>query len=323
MRIVKKTVISKIKSIIAASLVIPLILCGCGSASPLPYEPVLNSATTPRTASFYAEKLCVPEGDVPRADLEFGEDICAGLFCVTTGETRYAKNVYEKINPASLTKIMTALVAIENGDLTKTITASANVNIQEKGAQKLGINEGDRMTLDQALHIMLIYSANDVAVMIAENIAGSVDRFAQLMNERAGSLGATGCHFVNPHGLTDREHYVTAYDLYLIFNEAMSYKEFRDIIDTPQYISSYRTADGTEVAVDIRNTNAYLSGEMEIPEGVTVIGGKTGTTAAAGHCLIMLSSDSAGNEYVSLVMKEPETRTLYTDMTRILRLINE
>ncbi len=305
------------------ALILALIICGCGAAAPLPYEPVMNSATTPRTATFYAANLCVPDGDVPRADLELGDDICAGLFCVTTGETRYAKSVYDKINPASLTKIMTALVAIENGDLTKTITASANVNITEKGAQRLGIKEGDRMTLDQALHILLIYSANDVAVMIAENIAGSVDRFAQLMNERAGSLGATGCHFVNPHGLTDSEHYVTAYDLYLIFNEAMSYKEFRDIIDTPQYISSYRSADGTEVAVDISNTNAYLSGEMDIPEGVTVIGGKTGTTAAAGHCLIMLSSDSSGNEYVSLVMKEPETKTLYSDMSRILRLINE
>ncbi|MCR5674400.1 MAG: D-alanyl-D-alanine carboxypeptidase [Lachnospiraceae bacterium] len=305
---------------LALLLILPLLLTGCGEALAAPYTPQTSeiSSSTGR-ADFYASDLCVTPGDQQLDGVELSDRTCAGLFDVTHAETVYAKNVYERINPASLTKVMTALVALENGDLTKTIVAGPNVGITEKGAQKIGLKEGDRMTLDQALHILLIYSANDVANLIAESIAGSVDRFTQMMNDRAQSLGATGCHFTNPHGLTDDMHYVTTYDLYLIFYEAMQYREFRDIIDTAQYSSSYRTADGTEIPVDIGSTVGYLSGDFRVPEGVTVIGGKSGTTAAAGHCLILYLKDAAGTEYVSVVMRTPDAETLEKEMTLLMK----
>ncbi|MCR4763652.1 MAG: D-alanyl-D-alanine carboxypeptidase [Lachnospiraceae bacterium] len=317
-----KTTTSQLYRIIAL-LMLPLLISGCGRALAVPYEPAITGTEIgQRKAPFFAEELCVAEGDVAASSLELADRTCAGLFNVTTRETLYAKNIYEKINPASLTKIMTALVAIENGDLTRTIVAGESVIITESGAQKLGLKPGDRMTLDQALHILLIYSANDVALLIAENVGGSVERFVQMMNDRAQSLGATGCHFTNPHGLTDSYHYVTAYDLYLIFNEAMKYVEFREIVNAAHYSSSYHTQDGTEIPVDIRSTNGYLTGAYTVPEGIRIVGGKTGTTAAAGHCLILYLENTGGESFVSVLMRTPDSEALDREMKKIMKSIN-
>ena len=111
---------------------------------------------------------------------------------------------------------MTAVVALKYGNPDDVITATSNVNITESGAVLCGLKEGDRLTLNQALHALLMKSANDAAVAIAEHIGGSVEQFAEMMNEEARAIGATNSHFVNPHGLTADDHYVTAYDMYLI-----------------------------------------------------------------------------------------------------------
>ena len=124
--------------------------------------------------------------------------------------------------PASLTKVMTALVALQNASPDTVLTATDSVKITESGAQLCGLKAGDTMTLDQALHILLMYSANDAAMLIAENIGGSVDHFVEMMNEEAQRLGATNTSFANPHGLSDDNHYTSAYDLYLIFNEEVT-----------------------------------------------------------------------------------------------------
>ena len=313
----------KIKKGIVWILLTSLLLCGCGDTYPEAFTaPIAEAGNKPRYAAFFAEDLCVPEGDVADNAIKVADDTTAGLFNLTKNKTVFAKDVYKRINPASLTKIMTALVAIENGDLTKTIVATPNVGSIESGAQRLGLKEGDRMTLDQALHILLIHSSNDVAILIAESVAGSVDRFARLMNERAQMIGATGCHFTNPHGLTESEHYVTAYDMYLIFNEAMKYKEFREIVNAAHYSSSYHNADGTEVPVDLHSTNSYLTGGFTVPEGVTIIGGKTGTTSAAGHCLILYTQNRAQEEYIAVVMGTPDAEALNREMTELMQRIN-
>lgn len=146
------------------------------------------------------------------------------------------------------------------------------------------------MTLDQALHILLMYSANDVAVLIAEGVSkGSVEDFVALMNQEAQEIGATNCNFLNPNGLTEEGHYVTAYDLYLIFQEALKYDLFNEIIQMNSYNTVYMDANGAEKSVEVETSNLYLRGGYDMPANVTVVGGKTGTTNAAGHCLILLS----------------------------------
>lgn len=267
----------------------------------------------------FASTLCVTAEDVTAGtSANMSNVTAAGLFDLNKRNVIYAKNIHEKLNPASLTKIMTALVALKYGNLEDTLTASENVKINESGAVVLGLEPGDKLSLNQALHALLLKSANDVAILIAEHIGGSVEGFADMMNEEAAKLGATNSHFVNPHGLTDPEHYVTAYDLYLIFQEVSKYDKFIEIIQTPTYQSVYHNAQGGEKNIDLKTSNLYLRNEVTQPDNLTVIGGKTGTTAAAGSCLILYSKDSSGNAYISVVLQATDRGILYEEMTELL-----
>lgn len=267
----------------------------------------------------FASDLCVTAGNVTKGtSVDMSEATAAGLFDINKGNVIYAKNVHEKLNPASLTKILTALCAIKYGNLDDVLTASANVYINESGATVLGLQEGDTMTLDQALHALMIKSANDVAVMIAEYLAGSEAEFAEMMNETANSLGATNSHFVNSHGLTDPNHYTTAYDLYLICNEAVKSDKFVEIIHTSSYNSVYHDKNGKEKKIDLATTNAYLKNEAFAPGNITVIGGKTGTTTAAGRCLLLYSKDQSGNPYISVILQSSDRTIMYKEMTELL-----
>lgn len=302
-------------------------LTGCGSKEyTFSYDRSRNNSgfsvashLVENTEDAFASELCVTAKDVTAGtDVDMSAATAAGLFNISRKKVIYAKNPHEKLNPASLTKILTALCALEYGNLDDVLTASENVYITESGAVKLGLEAGDSMTMEQALHALLLKSANDVAVLIAEHIGGSVEGFAEIMNETANSLGATNSHFVNPHGLTDPNHYTTAYDLYLICNAAVKYDKFTEIIHTAAYNSVYLGKNGTEKTMDIANSNAYIKGEAFAPDSVTVIGGKTGTTNAAGSCLIIYARDSAGNPYISIVLQAPDRTTMYTEMTDLL-----
>ncbi len=309
-----------------ATLAVCMVLTGCGNVSyTFKYNPdssvssfrIVNTEMQD-TASTFAEDLCVVSEDIMPEDVDMTSVSAAALFDVDNGEVLYAKNVYEKLHPASLTKVLTALVALKYGNPNDILTASENVKISESGAQLCGVKPGDSMTLDQALHILLMYSANDVAVMIAEHIGGSVDGFATMMNEEAKRIGATNSNFVNPHGLTDDSHYVTAYDMYLIFNEAVKYDLFTEIIHMASYDTVYHDAAGNEKEISVKSTNWYLNDTCVMPEKVTVIGGKTGTTTAARHCLVLLSKDTAGQPYISVILSAESRDILYAQMTELL-----
>lgn len=308
-----------------------MFLTGCGQTQfEMPYKAdyevssfrIVNPAQEQKTAASFASGLCVVDSDIHPENIELSEGSGAGLFDVNRRNTLYARNVHEKLYPASLTKIMTALVAMQNGSSDMILTASANVRNLESGAQVCGIREGDQMTLDQALHFLLINSANDAAVMIAEGIAGSTDAFAEMMNETARALGATNTHFVNPHGLSDEEHYTTVYDMYLIMNAAIDYSLFNEIIQMDSYTTVYTDTNGNSKELTVNNTNYYVRGEAEPPGGITVLGGKTGSTNAARSCLILLCRDSSGNPYISVIMRAETRDLLYSQMTDLLGEIN-
>lgn len=275
-------------------------------------------------ASPFASDLCVVTDDVrddESVDMTLAD--AAILFSINDCEVLYAKNANKALDPASLTKVMTALVALQHGSPDQILTATSAVNITESGAQLCGLKSGDTMTLDQALRILLMYSANDVAMLIAENIAGSVDGFVEMMNEEARRLGATNTHFVNPNGLTDDEHKTTAYDLYLIFQEALKYDTFNEIIQMTSYQTVYYDKNGKEKTFDKTTTNLFLRGDYQPPVNVNVVGGKTGTTSAAGHCLILITRDSGGAPYIAIIMGADGTQTLYEEMIDLLDEINK
>lgn len=276
-----------------------------------------------RTAQPFAANLCVAAGNVPSDTVDMSHAEAAGLFGLDEREVLYAQNIHERLHPASLTKVMTALVALKYGQLNQTLTASDVVNITESGAVLCGLAPGDTMTLDQALRILLVFSANDVAMLIAENVGGSVERFVEMMNEEAARLGATNTHFTNPHGLTESEHYTTVYDLYLIFNEAVRNDTFNEIIHMSSYQTVFYDRSGKEKAFDRQNSNQYLRGERQAPANVTVIGGKTGTTNAAGYCLMLFSRDENGRPYISIVLRAEGVEELYGEMTDLLDEIHK
>ncbi len=303
-------------------------LTGCaGKSYDMAYDPdypvsgfrITNHDSTTKADAF-ASDLCITDHDITEdTQVELHSSVgAAGLFDLNHARVIYAKNIHEKMYPASLTKVMTALTALKYGNLNDILVASENVKINEAGAQTFGLEAGDKMTLDQALHILLLYSANDVAILIAEHIGGSVEGFVDMMNEEANAIGATNTHFVNPHGLSDDNHYTTAYDLYLMFQAALEYDEFRQIIAMDTYSTVYTDHDGNQVEASVRSTNQYLMKNYTAPDNITVIGGKTGTTNAAGNCLILLSKDTSGNQYISIIMRARERSILYENMNDLL-----
>ena len=309
------------------------VLSGCGAQEyTFEYNPdyevssfrITHNASASMADSF-ASKLCVVADEDVGTDntaVDMTDATAAGLFDLNRHEVLYAKNIHERLHPASLTKIMTALVALKYGNPDDMITVTEEAVITESGATLCGLAPGDKLTLNQALHALLISSANDAAAAIAVHIGGSIEGFAELMNQEALAIGATNSHFMNPHGLTEDNHYITAYDMYLIFDAAIQYDLINEIIHMTSYDTVYMDKNGESKTFSLNTTNQYLSGNCKAPEQVTVIGGKTGTTNAAKSCLILLSKDTAGNPYISVILQAEQRDLLYEKMTDLLNVIN-
>lgn len=201
--------------------------------------------------------------------------VAAILLDAETGDILYEKLARQRRDPASTTKVVTAILALERGQL------SDQVKISRRAAytpgSSMGIKPGEIYSLHDLLHGLLLRSGNDAAVAIAEHLAGSVEAFAEWMNQRAKELGAKSSHFVNPHGLTHADHYSTAYDLAVLTRHALSIPWFAGVVALKQQPLTYEQLDRDVV---LHNTNRLLH-SLEGADGV-----KTGTTAAAGPCLI-------------------------------------
>ena len=310
-------------------LALTVSLAGCSSSLQDAYvleERIPALAAGAEGAGYYAEPfaedLCVVT-DESAFDEGLVTSEAAALFDEDGREVLYSKDAFERLYPASITKVMTALVALEYGNLSDQVTVTEDAVITESGASLCGIEPGDVLTLEQLLYGLMLPSGNDAGAAIAVHIAGSIEAFADMMNAEADRIGAVDTHFVNPHGLHDPDHYTTAYDLYLIFHEAMKNPVFREITGTTAYTASYRDRSGQTVSKTWKGGNWFMTGERETPAGITVIGGKTGTTQAAGYCLIMAEEAADGGEYVSVVLKSDSRPALYDNMENIISIIDK
>ena len=319
----------KIKALLlsAGILFSSLYLPGCGSNAAVP-DPFDSAAALtgygivkkPEEESiFFADNLCVTNGENLNTDkVHSYVAMAAGVFDATTKETLYKQDIFKKVYPASTTKILTLLCAIKHGDLSKTVTCSENIKNIDSDSSVAGLNVGDQLTIRQLSYGLMLSSGNDAAIAIAEGVSGSVEAFAELMNKEAQSLGATHSHFVNPHGLQDTNHYLTVYDMYLIFNEALRYQDFTDVIQAPSYLCKYLDKDGNKVEKTWRNTVRYVSGSEDDPTGIEVIGGKSGTTGSAKYCLVIYSKNEADHDIISMVYGADARVNLYLLMREIL-----
>lgn len=229
----------------------------------------------------------------------------------------YGFRLYDRLYPASTTKIMTAYLALKYGSLDDTVTISEHATDFNWDEVTCGLRAGDQISLYDLLCGLLLRSGNDCGTAIAEHIAGSEEAFAELMNSEARALGATGTHFVNPHGLHDENHYTTAYDLYLIFNACIKDERFVEIISMDSYTGTLTGADGTVREETWAPTNYYSNGTIDAPDGIRVFGGKTGTTDQAGCCVILYSEDMEKHPYISVIMGAEDKNFLYQEMNRL------
>lgn len=264
------------------------------------------------------EELCVSDKDILSENFKTEDEFHAILlFNTSEAKVVYAENIHERLYPASTTKILTSYLALKYGNLKDVVTVSSNAVGVPLDSSRANLRTGDQLTLEALLYSLMLPSGNDSAVAIAEHISGGVEEFAKLMNEEAKNLGATNSNFVNPHGYQDKNHYTTAYDLYLIFNECLKYDEFREIVSASQYSTKITQKNGTYREATWSQSNQFVNGAREVPKGLTIIGGKTGTTDEAGACLLLNSKDEK-NSYISIIMGADSRPILYDNMTDLI-----
>lgn len=238
---------------------------------------------------------------------------------LNTGTILYKKNINEKHYPASITKIMTTLLCLENSSLSDTVEFSYNaVNSIEYGSSNIGIMAGEKMKMEDCLYGIMLMSANEVCNGVAEHVAGDIDSFVDMMNKKAEELGCKNTHFANANGLFLKNHYTTAYDMALISKEAMKNSTFRKITGTKNYTIPKTNKHEN---IPLYNKHNMLNPRL-YPYGYDYcIGGKTGYTNVARYTLVTFAK-KGDMELVCVVMKTagPPNRepNEYTDTIKLL-----
>lgn len=237
-----------------------------------------------------------------------------------TGQVLYSKNGYQKLYPASTTKVWTAYIVLKYVNNLNEVVEVKDLPIIEGSSMYL--REGEKFTVKELLDALLIHSCNDVAVVLAKYVAGSVENFVAIMNDEAKNIGAKNTHFNNPHGLPDENHYTTAYDMALMARKAMENEIFRDIVKTESV--KYSASEVYPYERYFENTNLFLTskdkmdykGEQVDIKYDVVDGIKTGTTDAAGKCL--LSTGVKNNIRVISAVFKSTVNDLYVDSRTLL-----
>ena len=227
------------------------------------------------------------------------------LINADTGTVIYSQNADQKAYPASITKLMTAILTAEKFDTPDklgtmvTVEKSDIAPLQGTGSSLMGagLKAGEQLTVEQLLYGMLLPSGNDAAMVLARVVGGDVSNFAKMMNEKAQEIGCKGTHYVNPHGLTDPQQYTTAKDTYLIAKYAMAIPELATVVDTAR-----KSIDTSTTHYTLLNTNKMISSSNYYYKHTQIVKGiKTGSTSDAGDCLVSYATYK-GSTYYCVVM---------------------
>ncbi len=255
-------------------------------------------------------KICIAQ-EVPKINAE-----AAILMDAKTGTILYEKNAYNRYYPASITKLMTAYLAIQHLNPNDYITFSNHaVTSIDSDSSRIGMREGEKLLVDQALHALLLDSANDVANALGEAVSGTTENFAQLMTKTAHDFGATATNFANPHGLHNSKHYTTPYDMALITKAIYNDEYLREIMDTPTYQIP---------STNLSNKTIYLSQSHALMNPIRdsqryredVILGKTGYTTPAGNTLVTVGK--RGEVELIVVIMKGHLQNYYNDTNALL-----
>lgn len=242
-------------------------------------------------------------GTQPEPDIQARAAI---VMDVASGRVLYGRDIHARLPQASTTKITTAILALEKGNLQDQVRVSRAA--VETGGSSIWLEEGEVHTLEDLLYALMLNSANDAAVAIAEHIAGSEEAFISMMNTKAREIGATDTHYANPHGLPDPGHYSSACDLALLTRSALQIPAFREVVQTRERVVPW---EGHEWPRLLQNKNGFLFGPQSYPGAIGV---KTGYTEEAGRCLVAAASRD-GWELVAVVLNSPD---IYGEAARLL-----
>lgn len=259
-------------------------------------------------ALFASMAQAVPEENSKEAPPELISET-AVLMDATTGQVIYNKEMHKQMYPASITKILTTILAVEAGELDRELTISDTaVDAVSRSASHIALTKDEKVTMEELIYAALLVSANDACNGIAEAVSGSMDTFAKFMNEKAAEFGALGTHFTNSNGLKDPEHYTTAYDMAMITKHGLANETWREMFGTWKYdMPANNKQKETRYFVNqhymISDPQFYYSG---------IIGGKTGYTTAAKYTLVT-AAERNGTELVAVVMNSPKNHDKYKD----------
>ncbi len=277
------------------------------AAAIVPACPVYATDSTEPPAAYYEAVQTDSLADWPQGPAIYAES--GILVDLDTQEILYSKNIDKQLYPASITKIMTTLIAIESSAPEDPVTFSQTaLDSIEWDSSNIGCRLNETLTMEQCWYAMMLNSANEVCCGVAEQIAGSIDAFVDLMNQKAAELGCTNTHFANPNGLPDENHYTTAHDMALIANAAYENETFRQVFTTRQY-EIPPTSQYTETRY-LYNHHKMMQPDTEYYyEGC--LGGKTGYTEAALNTLVTFASRS--EKTLLCVTMRTQGRQVYTD----------
>lgn len=271
---------------IVVTLILSIIFCGLHNESP-----VYAEENWPQPPTVYAESAIVMEAD--------------------SGAILYEKNSKEQRYPASITKVMTTLLALERCPLNENVLFSKDAVYNVEGTQ-VGITPNEEVPLEECLYGVMLASGNEIAYAVAEHVGGTYEAFVQLMNTRAAELGCENTHFNNPHGLPDENHYTCAYDMALIARQAYKNSKFKEISGTRYHIIPPTNLYGEERAM--ANHHKMLTNTSYHYDYCT--GGKTGYTNAARYNLVTYA-EKDGMSLICVIMKDQELANQYLDTTNL------
>ena len=235
------------------------------------------------------------------------------LIDYNTGTVLYESKSHKKRFPASITKILTALLTIENCDMNETVTYSKNaLSCIRDGAANIGAKTGEKMSVRDTLYGMMLQSGNECATALGEHMFGTEKAFAQKLNERAKQAGAKDSHFVNGNGLHNDNHYVTAYDMAMIMRAALKYPLFREVLGTTQYTIQKNNKRKHRFMATMRHKMIWEGGPYYYNG---IIGGKTGFTDQAGNTLVT-AAERNGLTLIAVVLKS-NSNNVYTDTKKL------
>lgn len=231
----------------------------------------------------------------------------------SSGVILYEKNSKEAKYPASITKILTTLIAIENSSLSDTVTFSRDAVFGvDLDSSRIGIDVGEKLSMEDCLYGIMLASANEVSYAVAEHVGGTMEAFVELMNKKVAELGCVNTNFMNPHGLQNENHYTCAYDMALIAQEAIKNTTFKKITGTRSYV-----IDPTNIQKEARplaNHHKFIKRDILYPGA---IGGKTGYTSSAKYTLVTYAERN-DMQLICVVMGSDSVASEYTDTSSLL-----